>query len=305
MIIDCHTHIWSDVSQLGPAANRPGRVRRGMEGDKEKWPGASAEAHLRGSEPVSRAFVFGFKSRHLGAEIPNDLIREYVRHQPEKMIGVAGVDPTNLDEALEDLDKAADTYGMKGITVSPSAQDFHPADSRAMQVFSEAHKRKFPVFVHQGLRFAAASKMEFARPTHLDEVARELPQLKVVVAHMGFPWIDECIVMLGKHENVYADISALIHRPWHAYNALLSAYQYGVMDKLLFGSDFPFTQPAKAIESIYRLNQLVTGTNLPTIPRQYLAGIVERDALEMLGIESNGLAHSESNNGNAILSDDG
>jgi predicted TIM-barrel fold metal-dependent hydrolase len=128
--------------------------------------------------------------------------------------------------------------------------------------------------------------MQFARPSLLDEVARELPQLKIVIAHMGYPWIEECVVLLGKHSNVFADISSLLHRPWQAYNALLSAYQYGVMDKLLFGSDFPHTGAAQAIQALYRINQLVTGTNLPTIPRQFLASIVERDTLNLLGMEN-------------------
>lgn len=199
---------------------------------------------------------------------------------------MAGIDPTNLPEALEEMHRAVSEFGMKAITVSPAAQDFHPADSRAMQVFSEAARLRVPVLIDQGIDFSTDSKMVFARPMLLDEVAREIAELKLVIAHLGYPWIDECIVLLGKHPNVYADISSLLHRPWQAYNALLSAYQYGVMDKLLFGSDFPYTPAARAIESLYRLNQLVTGTNLPTIPRQFLAAIVERDALHLLGIDT-------------------
>ncbi len=155
-----------------------------------------------------------------------------------------------------------------------------------MQVYAEAARLKMPVIIDQGIHFSTASKMEFARPSLLDEVARESPQLKIVLAHLGYPWVEECVVLLGKHPNVFADISALVHRPWQAYNALLSAYQYGVMDKLLFGSDFPYTHATAAIESLYRINQLVTGTNLPTVPRQQLVAIVERDALGLLGMEA-------------------
>ncbi|MCG8406808.1 MAG: amidohydrolase family protein [Phycisphaerales bacterium] len=289
MIVDCHTHIWESPEQLGKAKlELQSRIHRGMEASAREgaMPDASAEQHLRASEPVDKSFVLGFKSRYLSAEIPSDLVSSYVKQHPDKLIGVAGIDPTNLNEALEEMQRAYDEHGMRAITVSPAAQDFHPADSRAMQVFSEAARLKKPVFVHQGIHFSPASKMEFARPSLLDEVARELPQLKLVIAHLGYPWIDECIVLLGKHPNVFADISSLIHRPWQAYDALLAVYQYGVIDKLLFGSDFPYTAAAQAIESLYRINQLVTGTNLPTIPRQYLVSIVERDALGVLGIEA-------------------
>jgi len=58
-----------------------------------------------------------------------------------------------------------------------------------------------------------------------------------------------------------------------------------VMDKLLFGSDFPYRLPAECIEALYSINQLSHGTNLKTIPREQLRGIVERDTLSLLGIE--------------------
>ena len=286
MIIDCYTHIWDSPEQFGmrnPDSFTP--RSRGISAlpPGGQWPDASVESHLAASEPVDKSFVLSFKSRYLGVEIPTSLVSQYVRQHPEKLIGVAGVDPTNLSEALEDIVAAHEVHGMRAITVSPAAQDFHPADSRAMQVFAEAARLRMPVVVDHG-HLRIESKMEFARPVLLDEVARELPQLKLVISHMGYPWVEECVVILGKHPNVFADISSLLHRPWQAYNALLSAYQYGVIDKLLFGSDFPYTSATTAIESLYRINQLVTGTNLPTVPRAHLASIVERDAIGILGI---------------------
>jgi len=287
VIVDCHTHIWEDRAPAGLD-----RLEAWVPGDagffdreaRARAHRATTDEHLEASKPCDKSFVLGFKSRFLGVEIPNDLISRYVRTQPDRLIGFMGVDPTDIQEAMNDLARAKEDPAIKGITVSPAAQDFHPADSRAMQVFAEAARLKMPVLLHMGIHFSPASKMEFARPVLLDEVARELPDLKLVIAHLGYPWIDECVVLLGRHRNLFADVSALIARPWKAYNALLSAYQYGVIDKLLFGSDFPYSSAATAIESLYRLNQLVTGTNLPTIPRQFLAAIVERDALALLGI---------------------
>jgi uncharacterized protein len=288
VIVDCHTHVWETPDQLGKAVAVAQRARpqaAGAEAGDDAAPDATTEHHMRAGEPVHKSFVLSFKSRYMGAEIPAAFVAGYVRQHQDRLIGVAGIDPTNLNEAMADMRRAHEQQGFKAITVSPAAQDFHPADSRAMQVFAEAARLRMPVFVHQGFHFCTASKMEFGRPVLLDEVAREFPQLKIVIAHLGYPWVEECIVLLGKHDNVFADVSGLSRRPWQAYNALMSAYQYGVMDKLLFGSDFPFTLPTAAIESLYRLNQLVTGTNLPTIPRPHLAGIVERDALALLGIE--------------------
>jgi predicted TIM-barrel fold metal-dependent hydrolase len=126
--------------------------------------------------------------------------------------------------------------------------------------------------------------VEFARPYLLDEVAREFPDLKIVISHLGLPWIDETVTLLSKHKNVFADISGLLNYPWQAYNALLCAYQAGVTGGLLFGSNFPTGTAAECIEVIYSINQFCHGTNLPTIPREQLRQIVERDTLNLLGI---------------------
>ena len=82
----------------------------------------------------------------------------------------------------------------------------------------------------------------------------------------------------------FADVSGLLRRPWQAYNALVAAYQYGVIEKLLFGSDFPYTNATDCIEAMYSLNQVAQGTNLPVVPREALRGIVERESLALLGL---------------------
>lgn len=283
MIVDCHTHIWDAAAPAGLDRFDLGAARANGQGAAAAE--ATMENLLAASEPVDKSFILGYKSRYLDVEIPSELIRQFVRAHPHKLIGFVGIDPTDLGEALDELRAAHAEPGIGGITVSPASQDFHPADSRAMQVFAEAARLKMPVLLHQGIHFTSASKMEFGRPVLLDEIARDIPDLKLVVAHLGYPWVDECITLLGRHANVYADVSAMLNRPWQAYNALLSAYQYGVTDRLLFGSDFPYCSAASVIESLYRINQLVTGTNLPTVPRQQLAAIVERDVLGLLGIQ--------------------
>jgi predicted TIM-barrel fold metal-dependent hydrolase len=168
--------------------------------------------------------------------------------------------------------------------MSPASQDFHPSDSRAMRVYDEAERLGMPILFHSGGQFTEHSKLEFSRPYLLDEIARAFPKLRIVIAQMGQPWVDETITMLGKHLNVFADVSGLLGRPWQAYGAMVSANQYGVMEKLLFGSDFPYTGAAECIEALYSLNQIAQGTNLPVVPRESLRGIVERDTIALLGL---------------------
>ena len=80
------------------------------------------------------------------------------------------------------------------------------------------------------------------------------------------------------------DLASFGRRPWIAYDALARAHQMHVVDKLLFGSDFPFTTAGECIETLYTINQMAMGTNMPTVPRESLRGIVERDVMALLGI---------------------
>ncbi|MFQ6048101.1 MAG: amidohydrolase family protein, partial [Phycisphaerae bacterium] len=245
----------------------------------------SIERYLSDSGPVDVSFVLGFKSQYLGAEIPSQFVAACVRQHPDRLIGFAGLDPTDLAQAIEQLHEAHEELGIRGITVAPAVQNIHPADTRAMQLYAEAERLKLPVIFDQVAPRLVAGRMEYGRPALLDEVARELPGLQMLIAQMGYPWVEETAVLLGEHANVFADVSGLVHRPWQAYNALLSACEYGVMDKLLFGSGFPYGSAKSAIEALYSINQISHGTNLPTIPRQQLQAIVERDAVGLLGID--------------------
>jgi uncharacterized protein len=292
MIVDCHTHIWQSPDQLGQLnlgdSSRPGRARslRPGAGHRTAWrsiPTGDPDHHWAQTASVDKSIVLGFKSRYLRAEIPNRYLAEYVNKFPQKLIGFAGIDPTE-PSAVEEVRLAKADLHLRGITLSPANQDFHPTDSRAMDVYAEAEGLGMPVLMHPGGQFTEQSKLEYSRPYLLDEIARTFPKLRIVIAQMGHPWVDETICLLGKHQHVFADVSGMLARQWQTYNALVVAHQAHVIDKLLFGSDFPYTNATECIEALYSINQLAQGTNLPVVPREALRGIVERDALALLGL---------------------
>lgn len=271
MIVDCHTQVWDPALWQGtpPIPMTIPAV-------------ADSARNLEVVSPVDRAIVLGFNSRYLSTGVSNRYVAEFVGRSP-KLVGFAGIDPT--DSAwLDELKAAHEVLHLKGVAVSPGLQSFHPADTRAMRLYEECVRRGMPVFFEQNHR-NPASKLEYSRPILLDEVAREFPELRIVIAGMGYPWTDETIVLLAKHAHVYADVAGLLRHPWLTYNALLSAHEYGVIGKLLFGSGYPSKSPAAAIEALYSINQVSHDSTMIAIPREHLRGIVERDTLALLGIE--------------------
>ena len=75
------------------------------------------------------------------------------------------------------------------------------------------------------------------------------------MAHFGHPWGTECIVMMRKHPNVYAEISGTFYRPWELYNANISPMESGQAHTDHVRHDWPITTPRETVEGLSALNQ--------------------------------------------------
>ncbi len=204
---------------------------------------------------------------------------------PEKLIGFCSVDPLDSD-AVEQLDDAIQNLKLKGLKMGPIYQNVAPYDPRFLAIMQRASDLRIPVLIHQGTTFCANVSLEISNPVQLQPLALQFPKLKVVIAHMGHPWINETLVLIRKNRNMFADISALYYRPWQFYNALVAAMEYGVLDRLLLGSDYPFTTPQSTMDALRLVNNITEGTRLPRIPDSQLEAMIHRNALELLEIEA-------------------
>jgi len=297
MIIDVRTYVWSSLDQLGREV--AGKFRQRAAERFEQYEGVMG-AHERAMTCCDAAFVLGFRSERLGARVPNELVASFVAADPRKRLGVGGIDPMSAD-ALAQV-QACPELGLVGVTVSPACQGFHPAHSTAMRVYERCGELGLPIFVTMLEPLTPNAVLEFGRPALWDEVAQAFPDLPIVFGGIGSPWIDETLLMIGKHARLFADISGVARRPWQLYNALLSASSMGAMDRLLFGSGFPFDAPESAIENMYSVNAHSHGTQLPSVPRSQIRGIIERDALACLGIDVDVVAQRGSTADEAVSS---
>ena len=281
MTTDLHTRLWTSTEQFGAPVAEQMRRRR-----VDPWDDHTAdfEDHQQAIAPVKTAVLLGFESKLLGGSIPHDQVADYVQRDPDKLLGFAGIDPKADRPTTASLEEAL-SLGLVGVTVNPAAAGFHPTDTRAMALFEACQHHDVPVLIECGTVLAREARMEFARPVLLDEVIREFPELKLILGTFGDPWVEEGVALLAKHPNVYADLSGFTARPWQLFNALLTAHQLGTMDQVLFGSNFPFVTPEQAIKTIYSVNMLTQGTHLPSVPREQLRSVVERDTVSALGLK--------------------
>jgi predicted TIM-barrel fold metal-dependent hydrolase len=281
MIVDVHTHVWERPAHLGDAFIADAKAAAGA---AYKDIAVDLDEHWRAMEPVDRAIVLGFRARHVDVLVPNEYVAEYVGRHPEKLIGFCSVDPNDAD-GVEQLDHAVKTLGLRGLKVGPIYQNIHPQDERFLALMARAEALGVPVLIHQGTTFCSNVSLELANPILLQPIALKFPKLRMLIAHMGHPWIAETLVLIRKHPHFYTDISALYYRPWQFYNALVTAMEYGVLDKLLFGTDYPFTTPASTIAALKKVNDMAAGTNMPRIPEAKIEEMIHRDSLPLLGLD--------------------
>ena len=278
MIIDCHSHIFEFPGHISQEfADEANSRSRGKPIGLHVPP----ERHWEGMKNVDKAIVFGMRAFHCGIVSPNDYIADYVKLHPEKLIGFAAVDPMQ-DDVHEILGHAIDDLKLRGVKLGPIYQNIHPLDERMMPVYEFCERRNLPILIHQGTTFPQKAPLKYSLPILLEDIAMKHPRLKMIIAHMGHPWIDETICLIRKQPNFYADISALHYRPWQFYNALIIAKEYGVLHKLLFGSDFPFTTPDATIESLRNFNNIVAGSNLPKLANEEIEQLIHRPTLDLL-----------------------
>jgi len=280
LIVDVHTHVGEHPTHIS---------QRFVEEAQRAWPGGrglgrSLAEHSKETALADRVVVLGFQAHLAGWVVPNDYVAAYVETDPRRLIGFGSVDPTQPG-AVEEVARMREELGLVGCKLAPIYQGIDPLDARFLDVLAELERRRMPVLIHQGTTFLRDGPLIHARPVLLDEVARRLPELRLVVAHIGHPWCEETVAVIRKHPHLFADISALCPRPMQLYFALASALEYGSTEKLLFGSDWPFFGLAETIDGLRNVNAVVEGTGMPQIPEDVIEGIVHRPALELLGID--------------------
>jgi uncharacterized protein len=242
------------------------------------------EKHFQAMAGVDKVIVFGLRAHHSGLWVPNDYIAGYAASYPEKIIGFGAIDPAvePIEETLQEIIRLK----LRGVKLGPIYQNIHPTDPRMMQVYEFCQTNKLPILIHQGTTFVRTGPLKFALPILLEDVAIEFPRLKMIIAHLGHPWIADTLVLIRKHPHLYSDISALHYRPWQFYNALMAAQEYRVTAKILFGTDYPFTTPADSIQGLRNVNRIVGQSGLPQVSEQVIEDILNRDSLGLLGIAS-------------------
>ena len=90
------------------------------------------------------------------------------------------------------------------------------------------------------------------QPLLIDDIALDFPDLVIVGAHTGWPWVEELLALAWKHKNVYVGTSA--HHPKYWDEKLVQFANSRGKGKVLYGTDYPVMNFADSLSAVKELN---------------------------------------------------
>ena len=92
--------------------------------------------------------------------------------------------------------------------------------------------------------------LEYADPRDVDRVARDFPELTLIMSHGAYPYVNECLFVCQRNANVYMDFSEYERAPMA--DVFVQGMSGPVADKVLFASAHPFIELKDALDAYAR-----------------------------------------------------
>jgi len=140
--------------------------------------------------------------------------------------------------------------GLKGIKLHPEYQQFNVDDKKVYKIYEECQTLGLIIVFHAGVDLGILPPVH-STPDRIGIVANDFPKLNIVAAHMGgFQCWDMSTFYLAKKDNIWLDTSFGV-KYIHPKRFKMMCDEHG-MDKILFGTDSPWSEPKSDIDAIQK-----------------------------------------------------
>lgn len=192
-----------------------------------------------------------------GPLITNEEVLEITKKYPELFVGIASVDLRNPVEAVALLRKCVKEHNFKGLRIVQWLWELPCTHPLYYPLYAACVEMDVPVCLQVGLTGPLRSS-ESGRPIHIERVALDFPDLKIVCGHIGYPWHIEMIAFATKFPNVYIDTSA--YKPKRYPMELVAYMKAHGRQKVLFGTNYPMITPEACLKEldVLGLNQEIS-----------------------------------------------
>ena len=177
----------------------------------------------------------------------NGSVLEFCQAYPDFFYGFWGIDPHRGMDAVRDVEKVVKEYGMRGIATDPYLAHISPSEARFYPIYTKCCELNVPVFITMAPPpMVQGALIEYTDPRDVDKVARDFPELTIIMSHGGYPFVDAAIYTCQRNANVYMDISEYERSP--QVETYVKAMCTTISDKVLFASAHPFDHIADTLK---------------------------------------------------------
>ena len=237
----------------------------------------------------------------------NDFVVNLHKEFPDIFYGIFGAEPLDDNnvfnrERLKQFENAASKREVKGLWFGPPYSHFYANDKSVYPFYEVAVENDIVVYFHHGGGIgggggpAHMAPVKYARPIVLDDIVIDFPDLKINIEHLAYPWTEELFAIMKHAPNLYTDVCELFTRPTVLAWYLLMAKEYGVIDRIIWGSDYDiywyddydfsgYIKKVKSETSWIRngLNKILTKSGWPTLSNQEINGILGNNVKILMG----------------------
>ncbi len=144
---------------------------------------------------------------------PNSSIAQIHRDHPGRFKTFAVLDPRDGMRAVRELERLVREDGATGIRVNPLYTCLPANDRRYYPLYAKCVELDVAVRIYTSMNYANDRPYDLGHPRHIDDVAIDFPELRIIAGLSGWPWVADMIGLLRRHPNLYCDTAA--HRPRH------------------------------------------------------------------------------------------
>lgn len=195
---------------------------------------------------------FLYRDRQL-CSVPWQSVAKVVEDHPDRVSGLYGIDPWMGMKGVKEFETAVRDYGFIGGHVHPFGFDRPVDHAKWYPFYTKAAELGVPIEFQLG-HSAEFMPSEHGKPIRIDQVAIDFPELKLIGAHHGWPWVEEMISMAWKHPNVYVAVSG--HAPKYWDPKMVKFLNSRGMGKVLWGTDYPLIQHDEGLKQIDEYHDL-------------------------------------------------
>jgi uncharacterized protein len=196
---------------------------------------------------VPSAKMFSYKTSELLWDVKEEQVAEVAEQAPGRIYGLVGIDPREGMAGVRRLEHWVTNGPFVGAHLHTYGFGIPVNHRRYYPFYAKCAELGVPVVMQVG-HSAESMPSEMGRPLLMDDIALDFPELTIVGAHTGWPWVEELTALAWKHRNVYIGTSA--HHPKYWDPALVKFANSRGRGKVLFGTDFPVMDHGDAIAAI-------------------------------------------------------